>query len=53
MKLFAQILAYLNFAEIELGSILTFVLYEFLNEKDYKKISILSKYYIIKYFFGF
>lgn len=40
MKLFAQLLAYLNLAEIGLASASTYALYKPLAKKDYKQISI-------------
>ena len=40
MKLFSQLLAYLNIVELGLGSASAFALYKPLAEKDYKKISI-------------
>lgn len=41
MKLFTQLLAYLNLAEIGLGSASAFALYKPLSEKNYGKISII------------
>ena len=40
MKLFTQLLAYLNLAEIGLASASTYALYKPLAEKNYKQISI-------------
>ncbi|WP_300363913.1 oligosaccharide flippase family protein [Fusobacterium sp.] len=42
MKLFSQLLAYLNIVEMGLGSASTFALYSPLVKKDYKKISIVT-----------
>lgn len=41
MKLFSQLLAYLNIVEMGIGSASTFALYKPLAEKDYKKVSII------------
>ena len=41
MKLFTQLLAYLNLAEIGLASASSYALYKPLSEKDYKQISII------------
>lgn len=41
MKLFSQLLAYLNIIEMGLGSASAFVLYKPLTEKNYKQISII------------
>ena len=41
MKLFTQLLAYLNLAEIGLASASTYALYKPLSEKNYKQISII------------
>ena len=49
MKLFTQILAYLNLAEIGLGSASTFALYKPLNEKNYEKISIIINTIMVLY----
>lgn len=41
MKLFSQLLQYLNIIEMGLGSASTFALYKPLTEKDYKQVSII------------
>lgn len=42
MKLFSQLLRYLNIVELGLGSASTFALYKPLAEKDYEKVSIIT-----------
>lgn len=41
MKLFSQLLAYLNLADVGLVSASTYALYKPLSEKDYKKVSVI------------